>query len=69
MAIMDAVDRWYQANNSGDVDAILDTLTTSGTFHDPAAGGALAGDELRPFWSRWPDPCPTATSRWSRPGP
>jgi steroid delta-isomerase-like uncharacterized protein len=49
MAILDAVHRWYEANNSGDVDAILATLSASGTFQDPAAGGALAGDELRRF--------------------
>lgn len=51
MAIMDAVNRWYEANNSGNPDAILGTLTPLGTFSDPAAGGALAGDALRSFLS------------------
>jgi steroid delta-isomerase-like uncharacterized protein len=47
MAIMDAVDRWYRANNAGDVEAIMATLTPTGTFSDPALGGAHSGDDLR----------------------
>ena len=47
MAVMDAVAEWYAANDSGDIERILGTLTPGGTFRDPVTNGAVFGDGLR----------------------
>jgi steroid delta-isomerase-like uncharacterized protein len=46
MGIMDAVARWYDANNAGSIDAVMATLVPGGTFQDPVTRGPIADDKL-----------------------
>ena len=46
MGIIDAVDRYFDAWNAHDPDAVLGSLTPGGTYEDPTTGGPLAGDAL-----------------------
>jgi steroid delta-isomerase-like uncharacterized protein len=46
MAIADAVDRYFDAWNARDGDAVVAALTDDGTYEDPTTGGPISGDAL-----------------------
>ncbi|HLX88089.1 MAG TPA: nuclear transport factor 2 family protein [Acidimicrobiales bacterium] len=46
MALTDALERYFEAWNAHDADAVVATLTDGGTYEDPTTGGPLAGDAL-----------------------
>jgi steroid delta-isomerase-like uncharacterized protein len=46
MAIADALDRYFDAWNAHDGDAVVASLTADGTYEDPTTGGPLSGDAL-----------------------
>ena len=46
MALTDALDRYFDAWNARDPDAVVASLTDGGTYEDPTTGGPLSGDAL-----------------------
>jgi hypothetical protein len=52
MAIMDAVAEWYDAQDSGDIDRIMATLTPTGTFKDPGTGDPVSGDAVGAYFQQ-----------------
>jgi steroid delta-isomerase-like uncharacterized protein len=46
MALTDALDRYFDAWNARDGDAVVASLTDDGTYEDPTTGGPLNGDAL-----------------------
>jgi steroid delta-isomerase-like uncharacterized protein len=46
MALADALDRYFDAWNARDGDAVVASLTDDGTYEDPTTGGPLNGDAL-----------------------
>lgn len=51
--------RYFQAWNDRDADAILATLGADGTYEDPGTGGPISGEALRGYvgglWAAFPD--------------
>jgi steroid delta-isomerase-like uncharacterized protein len=46
MALADALDRYFDAWNARDGDAVVAALTDGGTYEDPTTGGPISGDAL-----------------------
>jgi steroid delta-isomerase-like uncharacterized protein len=46
MALADALDRYFDAWNAHDGDAVVAALTDDGTYEDPTTDGPLSGDAL-----------------------
>jgi steroid delta-isomerase-like uncharacterized protein len=47
MSLTTALDRYFDAWNARDPDAVVASITDGGTYEDPTTGGPLAGDALR----------------------
>lgn len=47
MSLHSALDRYFDAWNAHDPDAVVASMTDTGTYEDPTTGGPLAGDALR----------------------
>jgi SnoaL-like domain len=46
MALADALERYCEAWNARDGDAVVAALTDGGTYEDPTTGGPISGDAL-----------------------
>src|SRR5262245_11544288 len=46
MALSDALDRYFDAWNAHDGDAVVATLTPDATYEDPTTGRPISGDTL-----------------------
>ena len=46
MSLVQALDRYFDAWNAHDPEAVVAALTLGGTYEDPTTGGPLTGDAL-----------------------
>ena len=46
MAVTDALNRYFDAWNAHDGEAVVAALTDDGTYEDPTTGGPISGDAL-----------------------
>jgi len=59
MEALDCAQKYFDAWNQRDADAVLATLSADGTYCDPVSGGRLQGEALRGYmqglWAAFPD--------------
>jgi steroid delta-isomerase-like uncharacterized protein len=56
---IESVRRYFDAWNARDADAIIASLTETGTYQDPTTGGPIGGEAIRGYvgalWAAFPD--------------